>query len=401
VQPGAGLHVLLVTPTGRDAELIQNLLQASSVQSQPMRDVAEAVKALQHREAGALLIAEEALGNQEIALLAMALNEQPAWSALPVLVLTVGGEDTFQSSLQERQWSSLRNTTVLERPIRPATLLSSVKGALHARSGQYERKLAEAALRQSDKLAAVGRLASSIAHEINNPLEAVTNLLYLLDGTTLNQVQRGYLDTARRELARVSEIAAQTLTFNRQRDIRGQASVSTLLDSVLALYQGRLAGSEIVIDRRYQNTSPFTCYPGELRQVFANLIGNAFDATRKGGCIFLRERAARSSKTDQAGVRITVADTGHGIHAFVKSHLFQAFKSTKGSNGSGLGLWISKEIIDKHGGSIQFRSSTKAGKSGTIFSIFIPLSDIDARETGEKARGSGDDEITTIASAAR
>jgi signal transduction histidine kinase len=233
VQPAAGLHVLLVTPTGRDAELIQNLLQASSVQSQPMRDVAEAVKALQHGEAGALLIAEEALGNQEIALLAMALNEQPAWSALPVLVLTVGGEDTFQSSLQERQWSSLRNTTVLERPIRPATLLSSVKGALHARSGQYERKLAEAALRQSDKLAAVGRLASSIAHEINNPLEAVTNLLYLLDGTTLNQVQRGYLDTARRELARVSEIAAQTLTFNRQRDIRGHASVSTLLDSVL------------------------------------------------------------------------------------------------------------------------------------------------------------------------
>jgi DNA-binding NtrC family response regulator len=132
VQPAAGLHVLLVTPTGRDAELIQNLLQASSVQSQPMRDVAEAVKALQHGEAGALLIAEEALGNQEIALLAMALNEQPAWSALPVLVLTVGGEDTFQSSLQERQWSSLRNTSVLERPIRPATLLSSVKGALHA-----------------------------------------------------------------------------------------------------------------------------------------------------------------------------------------------------------------------------------------------------------------------------
>jgi signal transduction histidine kinase len=199
--------------------------------------------------------------------------------------------------------------------------------------------------------------------------------LYLLDGTTLNEAQRGYLDTARQELARVSEIAAQTLTFNRERDIRGQASVSTLLDSVLALYQGRLAGSKIVVERCYQNTSPFTCYPGELRQVFANLISNAFDATRKGGRIILRERAARHSKTGEAGVRITVADTGHGIHAAMKSHLFQAFRSTKGSNGSGLGLWISKEIIDKHGGSIQFRSSTKAGNSGTIFSVFIPSRD--------------------------
>jgi signal transduction histidine kinase len=177
-------------------------------------------------------------------------------------------------------------------------------------------------------------------------------------------VQRGYLDTARQELARVSEIAAQTLTFNRERDIQGRTSVSTLLDSVLALYQGRLAGSDIVIERKHQSTSPFTCYPGELRQVFANLIGNAFDATRKGGRIILRERPARSSKYDQAGVRITVADTGHGIHAAVKSQLFQAFRSTKGSNGSGLGLWLSKEIIEKHGGSIQFRSSTKVGKSG-------------------------------------
>jgi signal transduction histidine kinase len=292
----------------------------------------------------------------------------------------MGGRETLKSRLQERQRSALGNTTLLERPIRAATLVSSVRGALHARSRQYERKLAEAALRQSDKLAAVGRLASSIAHEINNPLEAVTNLLYLLDGTTLNEAQRGYLDTARQELARVSEIAAQTLTFNRQRDIRGRASVSLLLDSVLALYQGRLAGSQIMIERSYQNTSPFTCYPGELRQVFANLIGNAFDATRKGGRIILRERAARHPKSGQAGVRITVADTGHGIHAAVKTHVFQAFKSTKGGNGSGLGLWISKEIIDKHWGSVHFRSSTKPGASGTVFSIFIPLGEGDAQE---------------------
>ncbi len=366
------LRVLLITPTGRDAELIENALHISNVQSETLKDVASAVEVIRARDVGALLVAEEALGHEAIDLLAGALKEQRPWSALPVLILTTGEKETFQSDFQERQ-RSLLDTTLLERPIRVATLVSSIKAALKARSNQYERRAAVAALRQSEKLAAVGRLASSIAHEINNPLESVINLLYLLDGTPLSAEQRGYLDTAQRELARVAEIAAQTLTFNRQQDVKGQASISALLDSVLVLYQGRLAGSKIVIERRYQNTEPFTCYPGELRQVFANLIGNAFDATRKGGRIILRERAAMHSKTGQHGVRITLADTGHGISAEVKTHLFEAFKSTKGSNGNGLGLWISKGIIEKHSGSIQVRSSTRIGGSGTAFSIFIPI----------------------------
>ncbi len=367
------LQVLLVTPTGRDAELIENALQVSNVQSEALQNVAGAVEVFRSKDVGALLVAEEALGHEDIDLLASALKKQPPWSALPVLILTASGTDTFQSKVQEQQRSSLGDTTLLERPIRVATLVSSIKAALNARSNQYERRLSIQALRQTEKLAVVGRLASSIAHEINNPLEAVTNLLYLLDDTSLSPEQRGYLDTARRELARVAEIAAQTLTFNRQRDVRGRASISALLDSVLVLYQGRLAGSKIVIERRYQITAPFTCYPGELRQVFANLIGNAFDATRQGGRIILRERMAIHPKTGQHGVRITLADNGHGISAEVKTHLFEAFKSTKGNNGSGLGLWISKGIIEKHRGSIQVRSSTRTGSSGTAFSIFIPI----------------------------
>ena len=138
------------------------------------------------------------------------------------------------------------------------------------------------------------------------------------------------------------------------------------------LYQGRLADSNTKIERRYRNGAPFTCYPGELRQVFANLVGNAFDATRKGGRILLREGPATHPKTGQNGVRITVADSGDGMSPEVTSHLFEAFKSTKGVKGSGLGLWISKGIIDKHRGSIRFRSSTRPGSSGTVFSIFIP-----------------------------
>jgi len=286
----------------------------------------------------------------------------------------MGGKATVQSRRQEGQQLSLGNTTLLERPIRAATLVSSIRAALHARDRQYQRRLSEAALRQSEKLAVIGRLAASIAHEINNPLEAVTNLLYLLDGTPLNTQQQEYLATAQQELARISEIARNTLTFNRQRDVIGQASISALLDSVLLLYHGRLAGSNTVVEHRYRNAAPLTCYPGELRQVFVNLIGNAFDATRGGGRILVRERAATHPRTGQDGVRITIADNGDGMSTKVKAHLFEAFQSTKGLNGSGLGLWISKGIIEKHSGSIQFRSATTPASSGTVFSIFIPRS---------------------------
>lgn len=367
-----GLQVLLVAPTGRDARLIANALRVSNVQSEFMKDVASAVAIFRAKDVGAMLIAEEALEQEAIAQLSSALLHQPSWSNLPVLILTMGGVETFQSRRQEWRRRSLNDITLLERPIRVTTLVSSVTAALHARSRQYERRLSEIVLQQSEKLAAVGRLASSIAHEINNPLEAVTNLLYLLEGTSLNEEQRDYLATAQQELTRVTEIATQTLIHNRQRDIRGEASISALLDSVLVLYQGRIAGSNTKIERRYRNSAPFMCRPGELRQVFANLIGNAFDATRRGRRILLRERTAVHLQTGQSGVRITLADTGEGMGAEVKAHLFEAFRSTKGMNGSGLGLWISKGIIEKHCGSIRFRSSTIPGASGTVFSIFIP-----------------------------
>lgn len=163
------LDVLLVTPTRRDAELIHDALNVSNVQSEAVKDVASAVEVFRTRDIGALMIAEEALGKDQIALLTSALAKQPARSALPVLVLTMGGKETFQSRRQEQERLSLGYITLLERPIRVATLLSSVKAALYARSRQYERRLSETVLRQSEKLALVGRLASSIAHEINNP----------------------------------------------------------------------------------------------------------------------------------------------------------------------------------------------------------------------------------------
>jgi signal transduction histidine kinase len=159
----------------------------------------------------------------------------------------------------------------------------------------------------------------------------------------MNAEQHGYLNTAQQELARVVEITAQTLTYSRQRDVRGEASVSALLDSVLVLYQGRLAGSKTKIERRYRNAAPFSCYPGEIRQVFANLIGNAFDATRNGGRILLREQSVTHPKTGRYGVRITVADNGSGMSAEVKAHLFEAFKSTRDSMEADWGYGSVKE----------------------------------------------------------
>lgn len=369
---GAELRVLVVSPVGRDAELIGTALAQSGVESQLFPDVPSASEEFRRTTAGALLVAEEALGTKAVAILGAALAEQPAWSDMPVLVLTRGGKQKFNTQQLESP-APLGKVTLLERPMHITTLVSSVKAALRARSRQYERRLAEEALRKSDKLAAVGRLAASIAHEINNPLEAILNALYLLSLTSLDESQQHYLKLAREELLRVADIAAGTLTFNRPSTARVQASVPAILDSVLRLFDARLTSSKIAVERRYESTAPVLCYPGELRQVFANLIGNAFDATRNGGRLILRVRNAVHPTTGQPGVRVTVADTGSGISADVKARVFEAFTSTKGLQGSGLGLWVSKGIIEKHGGGIHFRSSTTKGSSGTVFSVFIPL----------------------------
>jgi PAS domain S-box-containing protein len=236
-----------------------------------------------------------------------------------------------------------------------------------------ERRLAEQALLQSEKLAAVGRLSASIAHEINNPLEAVTNLLYLIDHSPeLDESLRPYTRTAQQELARVSQIATQTLRFYRQSTARTVVYVRELLDSVLKLYQGRLASANVDVTRDYRESGPLLCYDGELRQVLTNLIGNALDASRNGGQINLRSREGIDWRTRRKGVRITVADNGHGMSRETLARIFEPFFSTKGMTGTGLGLWVSLEIIQKHDGTVKVRSSTAAGRHGTVFTVFIP-----------------------------
>ena len=239
-----------------------------------------------------------------------------------------------------------------------------------------ERKRAEEALRKSEKLAATGRLAASIAHEINNPLEAITNLLFLLSNFChLEHAAQGYVTMAEHEVRRISEITQQTLRFYRQSTLPAHANMSELIDSVLSLYQGRLNALGIEVERNYDPAMDLFCFAGEVRQVFANLVSNAIDALSRGGRLIVRARRSHSwEELGRSGVRFTVADTGTGMEPGVRERIFEAFFTTKDVTGTGLGLWVSQEIIVKHHGLVHVVSRTeKPGRpSGTVFQIFLP-----------------------------
>ncbi len=242
-----------------------------------------------------------------------------------------------------------------------------------------DRKVSEEMLRRTEKLAATGRLAASIAHEINNPLEAVTNLLYLLHQQSLDPEALQYADMAQQEIARVSQITQQTLRFYRQSSKPVLTRPADILDSVLSLHQGRVYSAKIHVDRRYRRGAELLAFSGEMRQLFANLIGNAIDAMSKGGRLILAVHPSRAwDRPEIQGVRITVADTGSGMNAAVRKRIFDAFFTTKETTGTGLGLWISSEIIAKHQGSVRVRSvpaeaATENQRAGTVFMLFFPF----------------------------
>jgi signal transduction histidine kinase len=239
-----------------------------------------------------------------------------------------------------------------------------------------ERRRRDAAIQKTEKLAAVGRLASSISHEINNPLESVVNLLYLIENTTsASDEVKHYAALATTELSRVSHIVTQTLKFHRQSTSATECRMSEILESVVSLFQGRMATRNIQLHRSYADDDKVVCFAGDMRQVFANLIGNALDATNVNGRIWVRTHPSRDWRTGRAGLRILVIDDGCGMSEATRNNLFEAFFTTKPTTGTGLGLWVSEEIIRNHQGSITVRSSEKPGHSGTIFSVFLPVAD--------------------------
>jgi PAS domain S-box-containing protein len=238
-----------------------------------------------------------------------------------------------------------------------------------------DRKNTEEALRMTEKLAAAGRMAGTLAHEINNPMAAVTNLLYLLSHQPqLDPASRAYVSLAEEELERVQHIIKNTLGFYRESKTAVALEMAEILDSVLELYSRRLQDKGIEVKRRYDYRGSILGFPGELRQVFANLIGNAIEAVGEDGRIRLHVRTAcdRSGPEPRPGVRVVVADRGTGIPAEYRSRIFQPFFTSKGENGTGLGLWVSRGIVSKHNGTIRMRTSTRPGRSGTCFALFFP-----------------------------
>jgi PAS domain S-box-containing protein len=255
------------------------------------------------------------------------------------------------------------------------------------------RKKAEFALRKSEKLAALGRLANSIAHEVNNPLEAVTNLLFLSQTTDDQLVVKGYLRDADRELRRASMIAAQTLRFHKQSSSPSPVTCDELIASAVSLFHGRILGTSLRVEKRVRASRPVQCFEADVRQALSNFLSNAIDAlSPRGGRILLRGREGTDWASGQRRLVITIADTGPGIDRHVMSQLFEPFVTTKGENRIGLGLWISRDIMARQQGVIRIKSSQNPKYHGTVVTLSLPLEPVYAgyidQETAMRSTGS-------------
>jgi PAS domain S-box-containing protein len=234
-----------------------------------------------------------------------------------------------------------------------------------------EQRRSEEALRRTEKLAATGRLAASIAHEINNPLEALTNLVYLARKNPAKS--ESYLAIADQELDHIAEITKHTLGFYRDTTTPVTVDLAEVIHDVLELYSRKLQFKNISVNERYAPEAKIVGYPGELRQIFANLIANAIEAMNENGHLTIKTSSATSAVTGNGrGVRVTLMDDGCGIESSQMAKIFEPFYTTKKDVGTGLGLWLTQNLVDKHQGYIQVRSRVDDGKSWTVFSVFLP-----------------------------
>jgi PAS domain S-box-containing protein len=284
-------------------------------------------------------------------------------SELKTLQKALAGEWCTETVRSSERW--IRSVAA------PILLNGEILGGVAVNSDVTQLRLQDEALRRSEKLAAVGQLASSIAHEINNPLESITNLLYLIrQSDSMEEVQH-YTALAQGELARVTEITLQTLRFNRQHSKPVKVNMADLLHTVMALYTGRLLVRNVDADMKLMETPQVLSYEGEIRQVVNNLVRNALDSMSGGGRLLVRLKPQQDWRSGAKGVRLTVADTGEGIRPEMKAHLYEPFQTTKEMTGTGLGLWVSKGIVEKHGGRISTRSRRGEGH-GTVFTVWLP-----------------------------
>jgi two-component system CheB/CheR fusion protein len=249
------------------------------------------------------------------------------------------------------------------------------------------RKLADQALLRAEKLAVAGRLAASVAHDINNPMEAVANMLFLISMTDSLEEARSQASSALDELMRIALVAQSTLKFHRETGVPKTTLLSEVIDTVLSMFRGKLQSMEIAVELKAERERPIHCMPSETQQIFANLIANAIEAMQQNGRLHIRVRPSRDWRDrTTAGMRVTICDTGAGIDRATLSHIFEPFFTTKTETGTGLGLWVVAQLLDRHKGSVRVWSSKVPGASGTAFSVFLPFGEA-ATDQGSSESG--------------
>lgn len=288
------------------------------------------------------------------------LLEQLVGTSAP---LQQGGPDRYRAEFN----IGGRSVQLTVNPISPETAASGVVLVL---SDVTDRQIAEYALRTAEKIAATGKLAHAIAHEINNPLESLTNLVYLAQITNDADAIHRYLASASEELARIARITRQTLSFHRDTHHPVPIDLGNLMNEVVTLFDRSAAARKVRVLCHQRPTQTIYGFPGQLSQVFGNLVRNAAEAAPPESAVTVRVMPVK--RAGHEGTRITIHDRGSGIPVEVQKKLFDPFFTTKELRGSGLGLWVSKNLILKHNGTIRFRSCTRAGASGTTFEIFLP-----------------------------
>lgn len=248
------------------------------------------------------------------------------------------------------------------------------------------RKRAEEAMLRAEKLAVAGRLAASVAHEINNPLEAVANLLYLANTSNTFEEARTFGAQALDELMRVSLITQQTLKFHRQSGPPVATQLSEVVENVLTLFRGKLRASQIDVRVDAEHEAPIDVMPGEMQQIFANLVSNSIEAMPRGGRLAIRLRRSSDWRDrSRQGMRIVFCDSGTGMDRQTLRRTFEPFFTTKPETGTGLGMWVVAQLVERHHGHVRVWSTQREGRSGTAISVFLPFGEAAARSTTERA----------------
>ncbi|MFP5237634.1 MAG: sensor histidine kinase [Acidobacteriota bacterium] len=365
---------MVIAPLGRDADLICALLNNSGYPAVKAKTVADAGRVPSDQLLG-LVLTDEALLCGGVDALRYLVAEQPDWSDLPILLLTSGPMEPRYAAVATQVRMEIRSLILLDRPVRKELLLSAVQVASTSRMKQLEVRDAadrqfrsDEALRNTEKLAMAGRLAATMAHEVNNPLEALRNLLFLVEHSANLDEAHSFGSMAAQELERICDIVQHTLRFHRAPATPSFTDVSEVATSAIALFRGKLRERHIHECLEVEKCFAY-CSAGEIRQALVNLIGNALDAMPDGGA--LRVRVSNATVDGTRCARVTVADTGSGIRSEIRHNLFTQFFTTKGSRGTGLGLWLTRDIVQRNWGRLRYRSRADA-PTGTVFIMYLP-----------------------------